>query len=266
MGTIVNTLPVRGVLTRELPPDEQMKLFQRLAGDSAERLPAISRELRAILEAHAGEKPEVAAPKVREEMQRSAQALLALEDQLQRSLDMVPDDPRDQIDVLQKKLDLSRKQLAEAQEKFYQLDLEHQQAQRTIGDRDTLIQKLQLQLAGLQQDNEKLQARLAELEQRAAIDPAGLGAALGEAVDAIQKGLTELKNPHVDYGLQEFDLQTQVNLQVNTKGELLIRFPGVNEQVPAQNLSHLQMRLRPIPKAQKAEPPAPPAPPAPPPK
>jgi hypothetical protein len=79
-----------------------------------------------------------------------------------------------------------------------------------------------------------------------------LGAALGQAVDAIQQALTSLDNPHIDYGLQEFDLQTYVNLQLDDKGQLLIRFPGVNENIATQNLSNLQMRLRPIPKTQQA--------------
>jgi hypothetical protein len=81
-----------------------------------------------------------------------------------------------------------------------------------------------------------------------------LASALGDAVDAIQGGLTSLRNPLIDYGLQEFDLETQVNVEVGGDGRLQIRFPGFNEAVNAQSLSRLSLRLRPIPKAQGEEP------------
>jgi len=120
---------------------------------------------------------------------------------------------------------------------------EQQLWQRDSAERQATIDDLQRRTV-------EQAARLLEFEGRVSTEPVNFGLALGQAVDAIQQGLTSLPNSYVDYGLQEFDLQTQVNLQLDDQQHLTIRFPGVNEQIAPQNLSQLQLRLRPIPKSQ----------------
>jgi len=147
-----------------------------------------------------------------------------------------------------------QEELAKAMLALFNCEQRGKLVEGALKEREDFIAKQQAQSKELQARNDALNARLAELERRAAIDPVGLGTALGKAVDAIQQGLMELQNPFVDYALQEFDLQAQVNLQIAADGRLLIRFPGLNEQIPPQNLSQLQMRLRPIPKSQEIRP------------
>lgn len=161
------------------------------------------------------------------------------------------DDSPNELALLRKMLDQCKEELAKALIVLYNCEQREKLLEGTLKEREEFIIKQQAQIKDLQSRNDALNARLAELEHRAAIDPAGLGAALGKAVDAIQQNLTGLQNPFVDYALQEFDLQAQVNLQIDDNGRLLIRFPGLNEQVPFQNLNQLQMRLRPIPKSQE---------------
>jgi hypothetical protein len=162
-------------------------------------------------------------------------------DELKRS--QSSSDPKD-LEACRQQLNQTQQALATAEQNQALLRRTLQEREQFIRDQQVLISELQKRINGLEEI-------IRETGQRATIEPMRLGTALGDAVDAIQQGLTNLHNRFVDYGLQELDLQTQVNLQVSNDGHLLIRFPGLNEQVAPQNLSQLQLRLRPIPKSQQ---------------
>ena len=155
-------------------------------------------------------------------------------------------------DLCAKRLDQCRLALARTEQELHNAKAEIRGLRATIVDYEGTITNTRARIDEMQARTNALESQLQEMEQRSAVEPAGLGAALGQAVDAIQQGLTSLNNPQIDYGLQEFDLQTHVNLQLTDKGQLQIRFPGIKENIAVQNLSNLQMRLRPIPKTQQA--------------
>jgi predicted RNase H-like nuclease (RuvC/YqgF family) len=161
-----------------------------------------------------------------------------------------PDPGDDDTALLKKTLDQFRQSLAEARQRLFDAKQDKSLAQRALAEREQHIVRQQAQIADLQRRIDELETRLRDAEQRQPIEPAGLGSALGNAVDAIQQGLTSLDNPLIDYGLQQLDLETQVNLEIGSNGRLLIRFPGLNEAVNPQNLSRVCLRLQPIPKGQ----------------
>lgn len=99
----------------------------------------------------------------------------------------------------------------------------------------------------------ELEARLAEQERRRPIPASHLAAALGDAVDQIQRGLSAIDCPLADYALQELELESSVNLEVDEDRRLRIRFPGFYEDVDPANLSRLKLRLRPVPKARRCD-------------
>jgi hypothetical protein len=103
----------------------------------------------------------------------------------------------------------------------------------------------------LEQRAGELEALLAAQERRAPILASHLAAALGDAVDEIQRGLTALDSPLVDYALQELEVESSVNLEVGEDRRLRIRFPGLHERVDPANLSRLKLRLVPIPKVSR---------------
>lgn len=153
--------------------------------------------------------------------------------------------------VVQKQLERCQEDLAVALQQLFDAGQRNALLEKTLDESKQMITQQQAQVTDLQNRNTDCEEKFKELEQRMAVEPDKLGAALGQALDAIQQGLSGLKNPFIDFGLQEFDLQTQVNLQITNDGHLLLRFPGLNEQIAPQNLSQLQIQLRPIPKSQQ---------------
>jgi hypothetical protein len=151
-------------------------------------------------------------------------------------------------------LELCRRALAEASQRLFECGLETTNLARALAERDGFIATQQRRIADLEGQVGGLEARLRDLEQRRAVEAPVLGAALGQAVDAIQQGLTTLDNPLVDYGLQELDLEAPVNLEIGAENQILLRFPGFSEPVAKENVSRLCLRLRPIPKTQQSEP------------
>ncbi|HST20607.1 MAG TPA: hypothetical protein VLR90_05795, partial [Blastocatellia bacterium] len=158
----------------------------------------------------------------------------------------LPPDPTNPKD-----LEICRNQLSQTQQALATCEQNQASLRRTLEEREQFIKEQQAVISALQKRINALEEIINEDGQRVPVEPSRFGMALGDAVDAIQQGLTNLQNNFVDYGLQELDIQTQVNLQVSRDGQLQIRFPGLNEQVSPQNLSQLQFRLRPIPKSQK---------------
>ncbi len=252
-----NLLKVRPVQIDQLSPEEQNKLYGQVLETGAKELGSIARILAQTLAETQGQAIEKTNPVLRDRLATTREGVGNYQERLDAVLGVASDD----VDFLRKRLAQSQAALAENQQKLEQEQLRADGLERQLKERQGFIDRQQSQITDFQKRNAELEKHIGELEQRTAIEPAGFGDALGDAVDAIQAGLTNLANPQIDYALQELDLQTQVNLQINNQGKLLIRFPGVNESIPTQNLSQMQLRLRPIPKSQQAaSPTAPPAP------
>jgi hypothetical protein len=241
----INRLDLRligkGQPVADLPADEQVQIYKNVVTQGNEQLPRLDSILTKADSLLPGD-PKDNAPEIRKLLASYHTGVLELLPRLNRALDMGEDDP----EVLRKKLVQCQTDLAEAQQALFKTQQENQNLRQDSERRQKLLDEVQAR-------NAVLEARINEFEQRVSTEPATFGAALGKAVDAIQQGLTSLENPFVDYGLQELDLQTQVNLQFSDTGQLQIRFPGLNEPIAPQNLSQLQLRLRPIPKSQQPE-------------
>ncbi len=232
---------------QDLPTDQQRELNIRTCQQGIELLPAQADVLAKLVESSARLSDEEALTFLNQGMAEVHAGLAGYDRELRTVLGIEEPDS----DLCAKRLDQCRLALARTEQALHGAEAEIRGLRATIVDYEGMIVNNRAHIDGLQARTNALEAQLSELEQRTAVEPAGLGAALGQAVDAIQQALTSLNNPHIDYGLQEFDLQTHVNLQVAGNGQLLIRFPGVNENIAAHNLSNLQMRLRPIPKSQQ---------------
>jgi Sec-independent protein translocase protein TatA len=237
------------VPVRKLDPTQQVKIYRDVLQEGAKGLPEIGQSLGKTLDETSRMTADKAAPLMRDRLNEYRDRLQPIHQNLDNALDI----PQEDAELLRRQLDQCRASLAKTQQQLYDTEQRNAQLERTLDEREGFVTRQQEQIDDLQRRNNELETRIGELEQRSAIDPEGFGSALGKAVDAIQQGLTTLENPYIDYGLQEFDLDTQVNLQINDRGKLLIRFPGVNEAIAPQNLSQLQMRLRPIPKSQQVE-------------
>ncbi|MCU0491007.1 MAG: hypothetical protein MUD01_05445 [Chloroflexaceae bacterium] len=227
----------------ELPPEEQVKIYLQTCEEGLKILPPLQERLAAVADKGQSMHPEKGAPFLRKELEVYQDGLLALFPRLNAALDMPADDP----EVLRKKLAQCQADLAEAQQALFKTQQENRNLRQELDKRQGLIDELQ-------KENSALKGQLAEFQGRVSTNPSEFGAALGQAVDAIQQGLTSLDNAFVDYGLQELDLQTQVNIQLDERKQLSIRFPGLNEQIAPQNLTQLNMRLRPIPKSEREKP------------
>jgi hypothetical protein len=233
---------------QDLPPDQQRELSVRTCQRGNELLSAQANQLAQLAERTVKLSDEEALVVLSKGITEVHVGLVGYDEELRTILGIEEPDP----DLCAKRLDQYRLALARTEQELHSAEDKNRELSATIADYQGTIANNRARIDGLQAQTNALEAQLKELEHRTTVEPAGLGAALGQAVDAIQQALTSLDNPHIDYGLQEFDLQTYVNLQLDDKGQLLIRFPGVNENIAAQNLSNLQMRLRPIPKTQQA--------------
>lgn len=225
----------------DLPPEKQLELYLQVVNGMVEQVLPAQKATQEIAERASRMKPAEGAPVLRKQLAGYYETLAPHIGGLGNTLDLEDGD----VALLRSRLAQSQQALSEAQSELFKLRQEQQLWQRDAAERQATIDELQQRTA-------QQAERLREFEGRVSTEPVNFGLALGQAVDAIQQGLTSLTNPYVDYGLQEFDLQTQVNLQLDDQQHLTIRFPGVNEQIAPQNLSQLQLRLRPIPKTQAA--------------
>lgn len=233
---------------QDLPPDQQRGLNIRTCQRGIELLPAQADVLAKLVDSSARLPDEEALAFLSNGMAEVHADLIGYDEELRTVLGLEEPDSA----LCAKRLDQYRLALARTEQTLHSAEAEIRGLRAMIVDYESMIANNKARLDELQARTNALETQLSELEHRTAVEPAGLGAALGQAVDAIQQGLTSLDNRHIDYGLQEFDLQTYVNLQLTDNGQLQIRFPGVNENIAVQNLSNLQMRLRPIPKTQQA--------------
>lgn len=241
----------------DLPPETQAEQLKQLFKETTDRLPALALELKAEEVLSSKLRPKQAIPAFNNLLRTLRERLLELVARIDALLGIQPEQPNptgDDAALLEKMLDQCRQSLAEARQKLFDAEQDKALAQRALAEREQHIARLQAQISDLQTRNDELEGRLRDAEQRRPIEPAGLGSALGNVVDSIQQGLTALDNPLIDYGLQQLDLETQVNLEVGANGRLLIRFPGLNETVNPQNLSRICLRLHPIPKSATEEP------------
>ncbi|MBC8159624.1 MAG: hypothetical protein H7Z42_00270 [Roseiflexaceae bacterium] len=227
----------------DLPPEQQVEIYLKVVEQLAGKVASVQKDTQEQAEQARRLKPAEAAPALRKQLGVYHEVLAPHIAGLGDALDLDDSD----VSLLRSRLEQCQRDLTEAQAELFKLRQEQQFWQRDAAERQATIDDLQRQ-------NNAQAERLREFEGRVSTEPVNFGLALGQAVDAIQQGLTSLANPYVDYGLQEFDLQTQVNLQLDDQQRLTIRFPGVNEQIAPQNLSQLQLRLRPIPKTQAPAP------------
>jgi len=191
-----------------------------------------------------------------EAIERLTSGMRSVRDELARLLAVLegllgaPDGQPDVEDALfERLLERCRERLAQTRQELFEAELDKNLLHEELAKRERHAAGQEARIAALEERAAELEARLREQEERTPIVPSHLGSALGDAVDEIQKALSGLDNPLIDYGLRELDLESQVNLAVGGDQKLRLRFPGLNEKVDPHQLSRLSLRLCPIPKS-----------------
>jgi predicted flap endonuclease-1-like 5' DNA nuclease len=110
-----------------------------------------------------------------------------------------------------------------------------------------LVDVLKDQMVRLQQDNERLTAALAAVDERPR-NPDDLGAALASSLDTLQARLADVQNARTEFAVREFEIDAAVWVDVNALGGLEYRFPSPSARLDPSSLSRVKLSLVATPK------------------
>jgi predicted flap endonuclease-1-like 5' DNA nuclease len=114
-------------------------------------------------------------------------------------------------------------------------------ARKAITDRDNQVNQLNVQIAQMIADSQR--------------SPEDFAMAISQSVDLLQTRLSGLSNTISDFVVREFDLEAKVYVDVNpTTRQIDYRFLRPGDNVDAQKVSNLSLKLVPVPKREAENP------------
>ncbi|MFO7931862.1 MAG: PASTA domain-containing protein [Thermodesulfobacteriota bacterium] len=127
-------------------------------------------------------------------------------------------------------------------EDFEEIKRKLDEARKEIRQKDQRINDLAA-------EKQQLEDRIAGLQrQRPRLRPNQLSAAFRTALDEMQQGLATGEG-RAEYIVSRFETDLKINLTLDESENINFQLPGLDDIIPAENLSTLRLSFRPVPRA-----------------
>jgi len=122
------------------------------------------------------------------------------------------------------------------------------QSQAAIEAKDAQLATLRAQIKDLEERNTKLQRTVEKLQiMRPKIAPELLLTSFKTALDKLHESLRP-REGMVEYSVSRFDVQLKTNVTLDERGNITLQLPRLDEVLPSENLSVINLSLKTVPK------------------
>jgi beta-lactam-binding protein with PASTA domain len=125
---------------------------------------------------------------------------------------------------------------------------EHEDLERELKEAKTTIRIKDQKIVKLNEEIQVLKDQVATLQrQRPKLKPENLATSFRTALEKMQEGLTTAEG-RADYVVGRFDTDLKINVTLDEEDCVSFQLPGLEDIIPAENLSTLHLSFKPVPR------------------